>query len=219
MRTIGVTIAVGGAFRDCAEPMLKHWRRLHPDVHAHHVLTSKDFAPFSDAHTAQRPNWLKPHLLDLFPEYDRIVYLDADTFTVAPWLHLVEDEGFDLAAALDPPEAQRQKQHPWRKQFRPDWYFNSGIIVFNRTERTQKLCKMWWELRKQRWTLFIDQDALNRSILNMSAKVQVLPSSCNHILRPNAELPTPGSVNVIHWAGIKNPIRFREMRLMALAAG
>jgi hypothetical protein len=214
MKTIGVTVADGDGFEAVAEPMLKHWSGLHGDL-PFKVLGRADFEPYRDKFTGKESRWLKPHLLDLLPDYDRIVYLDADTFTVQPWLHLLQD-GIDFAAVVDVPEVARQKKHPKRKQFRADWYFNSGVFVLGRSDGTKSMCSLWWELRKRNWPLFVDQDALNRALHDMAArlKVQVLPHECNVIIRREI----PDSARVVHWAGMKNELRFREMKLMSLLA-
>jgi lipopolysaccharide biosynthesis glycosyltransferase len=183
------------------------------------VLGAKEFAPYRDKFTGAEPRWLKCHLLDLFPDYDRIIYLDADTFTVVPWAHMLDDEA-DFSAVLDPPEKQRQQKHPKRKQFRADWYFNSGVFSVRRTEASKRLMSLWWEFRKRRWDLFVDQDALNRALHDLGAvlKVQTLPPDCNVLLGSDREIPARGEARVLHWAGVKNEKRFREMRLMSLVA-
>lgn len=216
-----MTVAQGRVFEQVATPMLRHFVQLHRDMDRPPdlvVLGSKEFEPYRDKFTGKDARWIKCHLLDLFPEYDRIVYLDADTFTIRPWLHLLDTES-DFAAVLDPPEAKRQIKHPKRKQFRSDWYFNSGVFVLRRTEATINLLSLWWEFRKRRWDLFVDQDALNRALHDLGSivKVQVLPPECNVILNREG-LPDRRTARVLHWAGMKNEIRFREMQLMSLAA-
>jgi lipopolysaccharide biosynthesis glycosyltransferase len=215
IKTIGITLAVGEAWEAIAVPMIKHWSYLHGGL-PWKVLVASDVAPFNDQHTKQRPSWVKPHLLDLFPDYDRIVFLDADTFTVRPWLDLVQDD-VDLAIALDPPEVKRQSAYPERKEFRADWYFNNGVFVMNRSEITERLMKLWWELRQRRWPLFVDQDAMNRAIHDLGNKlrVQVLPQTCNTLMQH--EKPAPSEKHVLHWAGVPNHIRLPQMYAMSLA--
>jgi len=120
---------------------------------------------------------LKFELPDLFPEWDKMLYLDSDILVRRDlaFLQKVEMEDVFLAAVLDPciTKKLRDNGSPGAK------YFNSGVMLLNLAEmRRGNMPQKLKELKaRERCRDFMDQDVLNAGC---AGKFSELSPDCNY---------------------------------------
>jgi hypothetical protein len=132
----------------------------------------------SDPIGLANPSWLKCHLLDLFPGYDRYWAWDADLLPIGKWdpAKIYEAIGDRFAACLDFPSPEVERE---RFNYRlPENYINGGLLcftpehrrVFERTMRGHPAYGSW-----------LEQTALNQAIQTELGEVALLPQRLNKL--------------------------------------
>lgn len=119
-------------------------------------------------------SWYRLFIPDLFPEHDRVIYLDGDTIccTDVAALHDMDMGDFQLAAARDMlGTSGAYERSLWGlpnsrygilKSRKPDDYFIAGLVVFNlRAFRQRSNSRALLELAVSRNWPHHDQDVLN----------------------------------------------------------
>ena len=133
-----------------------------------------DFKPYLHGHYGHIETYYRLILHELFPAYDKILYLDSDMVVLADVAELFAEgvDGFLLAACLDADTAGLYNgTDPERKKYsdevlklkNPYRYFQAGTILFNLAEfrksfKTEEILDF---AASEKW-LLQDQDVLNR---------------------------------------------------------
>lgn len=142
------------------------------------------------------------------PEWDSVLYLDADTEVVAPVYALFEwvERGWEFVICRDVKETlhsfQRKNNIPELHQVEHEvgslWgmQYNGGVWAFRRCERTAALMSRWrseWEVHAQR-----DQGALVRALHAETPRMLVLGNEWNTFPKYTPNVVTAG---INHYPG------------------
>lgn len=144
---------------------------------------------------------------ELFPQYEKILYLDSDIIVLRDVAELYATDIGDcvLGAASDQAEERNMKpsdaswQHVLSIGVPPADYFNAGIVLIN-TQRFKELQiaeKCFALLCGEHNCLCLDQDALN---IHCHGYVHFLDKKWNALLYPGL---SPTEYYIIHYAGTK----------------
>ena len=157
--------------------------------------------PFIQIYTAS--SVLRFFILDLFPDLDKVLYLDTD---IVVRLDIAEIWGqnignFDLAARSGKLPFARRRNYQ-RRNINYDNYFNSGVILFNLKEiRSKKITSsdLFSCLKVNQDLGWPDQDVLNmvfKSVFILPEKYNLLANKSNLTVMDGA---------VFHFAGRVKP--------------
>jgi lipopolysaccharide biosynthesis glycosyltransferase len=167
---------------------------------------------------------------DIFPETEKVIYLDSDIIVLSDIAELYAEniDGLLLAAVADADfQGQMNKPGDNTKQYadeslklkNPYGYFQAGVLVLNLSEmRKMNSAEKWLELASERLR-YADQDVLNRAC---QGRVKYLDMSWNVLIDCNGERISevieyaPVSVyqeyikareapKIVHYAGFKKP--------------
>lgn len=229
-------VAYGDPARKCAERLLRSCARYMPGVPTALVSDrplglEQVFIPAEDYDVGGRKAKLS---IDQFapPEWQYILYLDADTELVAPVPFLFDalQDGWEFVIAKNP-----AKYHTTRLMVRPDnklevqktydvmgyddmLQLNGGVFAFRRSSRTAAFFKRWlseWTQEAKR-----DQAALLRALWAYPLKTYVLGNEWNHMDEYCADTPCAGiehhqrearRVSGIVWERGDSPEAFRKV--------
>jgi hypothetical protein len=147
-----------------------------------HIFTDCDTASYGCFDSATRIS--DPHSrskVDYVSEtpYQRTLFLDADTWVCEDITHMFELlDRYDIALSYDDGRARRPKRYaggPAPKTFQP---FNSGVILYKRSDKTLKLFDSWKKTYhkegRQR-----DQMSLRNLIWESDIKLWAMPPEYN----------------------------------------
>jgi hypothetical protein len=119
--------------------------------------------------------------------FDATIFLDSDTYVCGSIAELFDlMPRFDLAAAHAP--GYTKCNDPMSPAF---YDFNTGVVVFNRTQATDALLRRWLETYEEWMTNppfkgagspdgFADQPAFRRCVLESEVAVYILPPEYNY---------------------------------------
>ncbi len=141
-------------------------------------INAQEFEKFTLSDWVTVQAWFRTKLPDLFPELDKILYLDCDTLVAAPLEELwnAPIDGLATAVVRDIWNVEKYSQ---RLDLKSMQYFNSGMMLIN--------CKYWREnkifeqIRQYACTHkveYCDQDTLNKII---DEKKLMLPMKFNYL--------------------------------------
>lgn len=180
---------------------LGHFRRHHPDLPA--VLFDFGISPearktaesrievlsFEPRHPFPTAWYHKPFVLADSP-FSHTLFLDLDCEVRAPVDELLGWSAHGLVLGRD-----RHPMRAYRKLFRRDHFFNSGVVA---TARSNPVVGLWCEatLRLYR-ELRGDQEILNLVLLEHELPVVALPEHY-HQLRLDGDHP---DARIMHWTG------------------
>jgi len=217
-------VAFGGPSRRCAVTAIKTFKAHMPDVPVA-LVSDRPLGP--EDITIKRPDLdiggrsLKTQIYDMAPpEWTDILYLDADTETVAPVPYLFDilDDGWDMAICVNP-----DRYHLARHMGRPDSQeetrvtleqigsdeliqYQGGVFVFRRNQRTAEFFRSWheeWQIWGKR-----DQGALLRAMHKNPLRLWLLGNEWN---LSDRYLPEERTAGIVHrqtmarrWEGIVN---------------
>ncbi len=163
-------------------------------------------------------------IADVLSEYDRAIYLDADTVILGNLADLYDVELGDdyVAACRNPMHKKMYRYVKERLKLNPHLYVNSGVMVINcrlfREENVRQ--KFFSELSNRGQLLYPDQDLIN---LVCSGRIKYLPIEWNYLWHferlektARSELRLlPGEreeyfraaqkISVLHFTGDKKP--------------
>ena len=191
-------VAFGNNARNCAVSAMKSFRQFMPvpiALASDKPLGGEDiFIESRDEDIGGRS--VKTKIYDLTPpDWQYVLYLDADTEVIAPvgFLYELLEDGFDMVICKNP-----GKYHTARQMVRSDnknecdetfnrigtdelIQLNGGVFSFQRNERTATFFRAWHE----EWIRYgkRDQAALLRSLFAHPLKLCVLGSEWNTITR------------------------------------
>jgi len=205
--------AYGKPARDCAVDALASWHKHMSPLPAALVsdkpLKVEDrFIQFPDHDIGAR--WAKTKIYDLAPpEWEYVMYLDADTEVVADirFLFKVLADGWELVICKNP-----DKYHTTRRMVRPDnqdecaltfeamgtddaLQWNGGVFAFRRCPRTEAFFKAWHEAWQQYGKR--DQAALLRAMWRYPLRVYTLGNEWNTVTHYNDPNSTAG---ILHYS-------------------
>lgn len=126
------------------------------------------------------PQCLRLRIFDLFPKVASFLYFDADLLFLRPIDVRRVFFGSDFLCVKDVAEASWIQQDAKRIGIPAAEYFNSGIIVANRTKHLPMM-RLAESLLSVYDGAFADQGVLNWACKLLGVKVQFLPRSFNDI--------------------------------------
>jgi hypothetical protein len=208
-------VAFGEPARACAQSMMESVKTYLPEIPialcaAHSIGLEDVFIEQPDSDVGGRRAKLKAYELTP-PEWDTVLYLDADTEVVSGdvrfYFDLIED-GWEFVICKD--LNKKDTMHDFR---RPNnlaelieteqeictlhaLQFNGGVFAFCRNERVRAFFERWqteWERHAQR-----DQGALIRAMYADPLRVYVLGNEWNTFAEYTPEMVTAG---LYHYPG------------------
>jgi len=211
-------VAYGEPARRCAQVAIESWKEHMPSVPvalaSDRPLGPEDiFIEHPDVDVGGRITKLKVY--DLAPpEWDYVLYLDADTEIVADVRYLFQlvADGWDMAICKDSgqyasatamvrPDNKPEVEATWEMMgSRHTMQFNGGVFVFQRNERTRAFFEAW-QAEWDRWGMR-DQAALLRAMWSNPLRLFVLGSQWNLVPKHSAGIEAAG---IIHY-----PMRARR---------
>lgn len=196
------TVAYGAPARACAMRLLTSWQTYMPGVPVMIATDEPDaFAPFDViAVTLDRPDIgaREPKLRMSSvtpPQWDAVLYLDADTELMEPVGFLFEAvrAGWDMVICKNParfhttramarPNNQDEVARTWETMGGDDLLqWNGGVIGFGRSEAVARVFDLWQDgWREQRNQ---DQPALHRALWRQPLRVLTLGNEWNKSTR------------------------------------
>lgn len=152
-------------------------------------------------------------IASLFPQYDKIVYLDCDLVVLGDISELYNtDLGDNILAAA--PEQFVQNTSEFREYatvalgVNPDRYVNAGVLVINLCAfRENNIEDQFVELITKYDFDLLDPDQAYLNYLCQN-KIHILPNGWNKEPMP---LPCEGNKNIVHYALYKKPWQYDDV--------
>ena len=152
-------------------------------------------------------------IASLFPEYEKIIYLDCDLVVLGDISKLYEIPlGENILGAG--PEAYVQNTAEFRRYAEialgvdPDQYVNAGVLVINLSEyRKNRIEEQFIELITRHDFDLLDPDQAYLNYLCQD-KIHVLPNGWN---KEPTHLPCEGNKNIVHYALYKKPWQYEDV--------
>ena len=169
MKVIGITIGING-WKEVAE---KTAERMQKNTGIECIVLDKD--PIGINH----PSWIKAHLIDLYPKYDRIFIFDADLLPLKPFpLEQIIEEAGELPIAVCDEYNGAVATECVNYELDPKTYVNGGFII------TGKHHRRIWERVKRGYPAYgswAEQTALNKALQFTKTPVYSLPKQYNEL--------------------------------------
>ncbi len=206
-------VAYGGQARECARKLMASFKRHMPGIPV--ALVGDTPLGYEDVFVQQPDGDIggrgaKTRIWELAPpEWEHVLYLDADTEVIADigFLFQLLADGWDAVFCYDAAERKLA-----RKMVRPDnqdeclatfdllgtdeiLQLNGGVFAFRRNPQTEKFLRAWhteWARYGKR-----DQAALDRALYSNPVKVYVLGQEWNTIVR---YMDASQSAGILHHA-------------------
>ena len=152
-------------------------------------------------------------IASLFPEYDKVLYLDCDLVVLGDISELYHiDLGDNILGAA--PEQFVQNTREFRLYAKkalgvdPDVYVNAGVLLMNLKEfRKNKIEEKFIELITEHDFDLLDPDQAYLNYL-CNGKIHVLPNGWNKEPMP---LVCEGKKNIVHYALYKKPWQYDDV--------
>ncbi len=152
-------------------------------------------------------------IASLFPQYDKVIYLDCDLVVLGDVAELYHTElGDNILGAA--PEQFVQSTQEFRQYARdavgvdPDGYVNAGVLLMNLKEfRGCQIEKRFVELITEYDFDLLDPDQAYLNYLCFG-KIHVLPNGWNKEPMP---LACEGKKNIVHYALYKKPWQYDDV--------
>ena len=168
---------------------------------------------FKDVYHFSIVTYYRLFIASLFPDYDKIIYLDCDLVVLGDVAELYNvDIGDNILAAA--PEQFVQNTPEFRKYAEkaigvdPDGYVNAGVLVMNLSEyRKREIEKKFISLITEYDFDLLDPDQAYLNYL-CNGKIHVLPNGWNKEPMP---LPCEGCKNIVHYALYKKPWQYDDV--------
>lgn len=152
-------------------------------------------------------------IASLFPQYDKIIYLDCDLVVLGDVSELYHTElGDNILGAA--PEQFVQNTPEFRTYAEvslgvdPDKYVNAGVLVINlEAFRKEKIESKFIKLITDYDFDLLDPDQAYLNYLCMD-KIHVLPNGWN---KEPMSLPLEGDKNIVHYALYKKPWQYDDV--------
>ena len=157
--------------------------------------------------------WYRLFIQSLFPQYDKVLYLDCDIIVLGDISKLYNTQlGNNLVAAI---ECNIIRLDPVFSQYTKDFcgihqkeYFNSGILVMNLKEfrKDNIQDKFLYLVNKYNFDV-IDPDQAYLNVLT-NGKIKYLPNGWN---KEAVDTPLEGKLNIVHYALYKKPWQYDDV--------
>lgn len=207
-----VYIAYGGPARECAQRAMVSMRDHMPGlpiclISDKPIGLESVFVEHPDSDVGARS--VKTKLYDLTPpEWQYVLYLDADTEVVADisllfqvladgweWVICINPAQYVLAKSMLRPDNEDEIQETFKLIGTDEiLQYNGGVFGFRRNERTALLMAEWhreWDRYGKR-----DQAALDRALYNHPVRVYTLGNEWNTITR---YIPAERTAGILHY--------------------
>lgn len=128
-------------------------------------IENGEFKDFTHVHWITEASWYRCKIAELFPEYDRVLYIDCDTMVLGSLKELFETELKDnlVAGVLDICGINGERGHQKRIGLNNEIYLNSGVSLFNTKQwREENLFEKIKEYALKERPLMCDQDSINK---------------------------------------------------------
>jgi lipopolysaccharide biosynthesis glycosyltransferase len=170
-------------------------------------------AHFKNVYHFSIATYYRLFIASLFPEYDKIIYLDCDLVVLGDISKLYEiDLGANILGAG--PEAYVQNTAEFRRYAKvalgvdPDRYVNAGVLVINLAEyRKSRIEEQFVELITKHDFDLLDPDQAYLNYLCQD-KIHVLPNGWN---KEPTLLPCEGDKHIVHYALYKKPWQYEDV--------
>ena len=152
-------------------------------------------------------------IASLFPQYDKVVYLDCDLVVMGDISELYNFElGENVLGAAPEQFVQNTKEFRLYAEAAlgvdPDGYVNAGVLLMNLREfRRNKIEKRFTELITKYDFDLLDPDQAYLNYLCLG-KIHVLPNGWNKEPMP---LDCEGKKNIVHYALYKKPWQYDDV--------
>ncbi len=152
-------------------------------------------------------------IASLFPEYDKVLYLDCDLVVLGDVSELYHvDLGDNILGAA--PEQFVQNTKEFRRYAEtalgvdPDGYVNAGVLVMNlKAFRSNRIEETFIQLITEHDFDLLDPDQAYLNYL-CNGKIHVLPNGWNKEPMP---LACEGKKNIVHYALYKKPWQYDDV--------
>ena len=168
---------------------------------------------FKDVYHFSVVTYYRLFIASLFPEYDKIVYLDCDLVVLGDVSELYNtDLGESIIGAA--PEQFVQNTDEFRAYAEkalgvdPDGYVNAGVLVISLDKfREHRIEERFIDLISSYDFDLLDPDQAYINFL-CSGKIHMLPNGWN---KEPMELPCEGRKNIVHYALYKKPWQYDDV--------
>ena len=170
-------------------------------------------AHFKNVYHFSIATYYRLFIASLFPQYDKIIYLDCDLVVLGDISKLYEiDLGNNILGAG--PEEYVQNTAEFRRYAEvalgvdPDRYVNAGVLVINLAEyRKNRIEEQFVELITKHDFDLLDPDQAYLNYLCQD-KIHILPNGWNKEPTP---IPCEGDKNIVHYALYKKPWQYEDV--------
>ncbi|MBR6807841.1 MAG: glycosyltransferase family 8 protein [Clostridia bacterium] len=168
---------------------------------------------FKDVYHFSVATYYRLFIASLFPEYDKIIYLDCDLVVLGDISKLYDIPIGDNIIAAAPEEYVRSTEE-FRRYAKvalgvdPDRYVNAGVLVINLKEfRKSRIEEKFVELITKYDFDLLDPDQAYLNYLCQN-KISELPNGWNKEPLP---CPCDGEKNIVHYALYKKPWQYDDV--------
>ena len=152
-------------------------------------------------------------IASIFPQYDKVIYLDCDLVVLGDISKLYNTERGDNILGAAPEEYVRNTDE-FRTYARsalgvdPDGYVNAGVLLMNLAEfRNNRIEEKFTELITNYDFDLLDPDQAYLNYLCLG-RIHVLPNGWNKEPMP---IPCEGEKNIVHYALYKKPWQYDDV--------
>ena len=168
---------------------------------------------FKDVYHFSLASYYRLFIASLFPEYDKVIYLDCDLVILGDISELYEiNIGENILAAA--PEQFVRNTAEFRIYaeralgLNPDFYVNSGVLLMNLDEfRKRRIEDRFVELISKYDFDLLDPDQAYLNYL-CRGRIHVLPNGWNKEPKPTQ---CDGKKNIVHYALYKKPWQYNDV--------
>lgn len=168
---------------------------------------------FKDVYHFSLASYYRLFIASLFPEYDKVIYLDCDLVILGDISELYEiNIGENILAAA--PEQFVRSTAEFRIYaeralgLNPDFYVNSGVLLMNLDEfRKRRIEDRFVELISKYDFDLLDPDQAYLNYL-CRGRIHVLPNGWNKEPKPTQ---CDGKKNIVHYALYKKPWQYNDV--------
>jgi len=155
--------------------------------------------------------WFRLFIPNMYPQYDKVVYLDTDTVSncdIAEFFDVDINDYYGAVATCETCDSFPVFTDYIHKYmgFAMPWYFNSGVLLLNcdilRKENFEK--KFFDLIKKHHFELIQDQDSMN---VLFRGRCKFLPQVWNKIPLPKEGIDDT-NVKIVHFNLIFRPWRY-----------
>ena len=173
-----------------------------------HIMTY-----FKEVYHFSVPAYYRLFIASLFPQYDKILYLDCDIVVLGDIAELYNTPlGSNILGAA--PEQHVQNTAEFRYYARvalgldPDTYVNSGVLLMNlEAFRESHIEEQFIELITKYNFDLLDPDQAYLNYL-CRGKIHTLPNGWN---KEPLDIPCEGKKNIVHYALYKKPWQYDDV--------